>query len=79
MQKKNLAVIVASLFIVPVAAHADVTIYGFLSGGIESAKATGNGNSAKDYASRTRVVDENSRIGFKAGKTWAAAPRPSGK
>ncbi|MEN3809919.1 porin [Chromobacterium piscinae] len=65
MQKKNLAAIVASLFIVPVAAHADVTIYGFLSGGIESAKATGNGNSTKDYTSRTRVVDENSRIGFK--------------
>ncbi|QND85607.1 OmpC family porin [Chromobacterium vaccinii] len=65
MQKKNLAAIVASLFIVPVAAHADVTIYGFLSGGIESAKATGNGNPIKEYSSRTRVVDENSRIGFK--------------
>ncbi|MBX9268871.1 Porin [Chromobacterium violaceum] len=65
MQKKNLAAIVASLFIVPVAAHADVTIYGFLSGGIESAKATGSGNSATEYSSRTRVVDENSRIGFK--------------
>ncbi|AVG16992.1 porin [Chromobacterium sp. TRC.1.1.SA] len=65
MQKKNLAAIVASLFIVPVAAHADVTIYGFMSGGIESAKATGSGSSATEYSSRTRVVDENSRIGFK--------------
>ncbi|WP_434628019.1 porin [Chromobacterium sp. CV08] len=63
MQKKNLAAIVASLFIVPVAAHADVTIYGFISGGIESAKATGSTTS--QYSSRTRVVDENSRIGFK--------------
>ncbi|MBP4049985.1 Porin [Chromobacterium violaceum] len=63
MQKKNLAAIVASLFIVPVAAHADVTIYGFLSGGIESAKATGNGTT--EYSSRTRIVDHNSRIGFK--------------
>ncbi|OBU85834.1 porin [Chromobacterium subtsugae] len=65
MQKKNLAALVASLFILPVAAHADVTIYGFISAGIESAKATGNGNSAKDYTSRTRVSDQNSRIGFK--------------
>ncbi|AXE31450.1 porin [Chromobacterium phragmitis] len=63
MQKKNLAAIVASLFIVPVAAHADVTIYGFLSGGIESTKATGSGTS--EYSSRTRAVDYNSRIGFK--------------
>ncbi|MCD4503943.1 porin [Chromobacterium piscinae] len=65
MQKKNLAAIVASLFIVPVAAHADVTIYGFMSGGIESSKATGNGTASKEYSSRTRVVDHNSRIGFK--------------
>ncbi|QEL54984.1 porin [Chromobacterium paludis] len=68
MQKKNLAALVASLFLVPVAAHADVTIYGFMSGGIESTKATGNGNSSKDYTSRTRVVDHNSRIGFKGAE-----------
>ncbi|OHX11821.1 porin [Chromobacterium amazonense] len=68
MQKKNLAALVASLFIVPVAAHADVTIYGFLSAGIESVKATGNGNSANDYTSRTRVSDYNSRIGFKGNE-----------
>ncbi|OHX19759.1 porin [Chromobacterium sphagni] len=65
MQKKNLAALVASLFILPVAAHADVTVYGFLSGGIESAKATGNGTATNEYTSRTRVVDHNSRIGFK--------------
>ncbi|OWY37458.1 porin [Xenophilus sp. AP218F] len=68
MQKKNLAALVASLFILPVAAHADVTIYGFLSGGIESAKATGNGDSSKEYSSRTRVSDYNSRIGFKGNE-----------
>ncbi|AXE32854.1 porin [Chromobacterium phragmitis] len=68
MQKKNLAAIVASLFIVPVAAHADVTIYGFMSGAVESTKATGNGDSSKDYASRTRVTDNNSRIGFKGAE-----------
>ncbi|MBV8678934.1 MAG: porin [Aquitalea sp.] len=65
MQKKSLAALVATLFAVPFAAHADVTIYGFLSAGIESAKAVGNGTSANEYASRTRVVDNNSRIGFK--------------
>ncbi|MEJ8676883.1 porin [Chromobacterium amazonense] len=68
MQKKNLAALVASLFIVPVAAHADVTIYGFLSGAIESTKATGNGDSSKDYTSRSRVTDNNSRIGFKGSE-----------
>ncbi|WP_047258397.1 porin [Chromobacterium subtsugae] len=62
MQKKNLAALVASMFILPVAAHADVTIYGFLSAGIESAKASG---STSPYTSRTRVSDQNSRIGFK--------------
>ena len=68
MQKKNLAALVASLFILPVAAHADVTIYGFISAGIESVKATGNGNPANDYTSRTRVSDYNSRIGFKGNE-----------
>ena len=65
MQKKNLAALVATLFAVPFAAHADVTLYGFVSAGIESTKATGNGDQTKDYKSRGRVVDSNSRIGFK--------------
>ncbi|WP_226034278.1 porin [Aquitalea palustris] len=66
MQKKSLAALVATLFAVPFAAHADVTIYGFISSSIESTKATGaTAGSASDYKSRTRVVDDNSRIGFK--------------
>ncbi|QBJ80482.1 porin [Aquitalea sp. USM4] len=66
MHKKSLAALVATLFAVPFAAHADVTIYGFLSSSIESTKATGaTAGSASDYKSRTRVVDDNSRIGFK--------------
>lgn len=65
MQKKNVAALVATLFAVPFAAHADVTLYGFVSAGIESTKATGNGVEANDYKSRGRVVDSNSRIGFK--------------
>nr|WP_258869406.1 porin [Aquitalea magnusonii] len=66
MQKKSLAALVATLFAVPFAAHADVTIYGFLSSGIESTKATGaTDGSSSEYKSRTRIVDHNSRIGFK--------------
>ncbi|KIA80481.1 porin [Chromobacterium amazonense] len=75
MQKKNLAALVASLFIVPVAAHADVTIYGFLSAGIESTKAStsasassNNGVTFTPYNTRTRIVDHNSRIGFKGNE-----------
>jgi len=65
MQKKSLAALVATLFAVPFAAHADVTIYGFLSSGLESTKAVGNPTAANNYDSRTRVTDNNSRIGFK--------------
>ncbi|PXX48392.1 porin [Aquitalea magnusonii] len=66
MQKKSLAALVATLFAVPFAAHADVTIYGFISSSIESTKATGATNpNQPDYKSRTRIVDDNSRIGFK--------------
>ena len=65
MQKKNLAALVAAMFALPVVAHADVTIYGFLSGGIESSKASGASAGGTEYNSRTRIVDHNSRIGFK--------------
>lgn len=62
---KKLAIAVA--LALPAAAQADVTIYGFLSGGIESAKATGAAPAA-EYQSTTRVVDNNSRIGFKGNE-----------
>lgn len=62
---KKLALAVA--LAIPAAAQADVTIYGFLSGGIESAKATG-GAAATEYKRTTRVVDNNSRIGFKGNE-----------
>ena len=65
MHKKSLAALVATLFAVPFAAHADVTIYGFLSSSFESTKAVGNGTASKEYSSRSRVTDNNSRIGFK--------------
>lgn len=61
--KKQTLAIVAALA-VPAASHADVTIYGIMGAGIESASATGNGTSKKEYKTTTRVVDENSRIGF---------------
>ena len=53
------------MFALPVVAHADVTIYGFMSGGIESTKASGASTGGTEYSSRTRIVDHNSRIGFK--------------
>lgn len=68
MHKKSLAALVATLFAVPFAAHADVTIYGFLSSSIESTKATGTSVADGNYKSRTRVVDDNSRIGFKGNE-----------
>lgn len=64
MHKKSLAALVATLFAVPFAAHADVTIYGFLSSGFESTKATG-ATDGVNYNSRSRVTDNNSRLGFK--------------
>ncbi|MCW3479036.1 porin [Neisseriaceae bacterium JH1-16] len=63
--KLKLALAVAAIGL-PVAAQADATIYGFISGGVESAKATGNGSA--EYKSTTRVVDNNSRIGFKGNE-----------
>lgn len=65
---KKLTLAIAAALAIPAAAHADVMIYGFLSGGIETAKATGNGSPANEYKATTRVVDNNSRIGFKGNE-----------
>lgn len=62
--KKRIIGIMAAL-VVPVCAHADVTIYGYMSAGVESVKANGNGTAANEVKSTTRVEDMNSRIGFK--------------
>ncbi|WP_024303126.1 porin [Pseudogulbenkiania sp. MAI-1] len=59
-----IAAVVAGAFATP--AMADATIYGFVSAGVESAKATGSGTS--EYKSRSRVTDQNSRIGFKGNE-----------
>jgi len=48
----------------PLTAKADVTIYGLMSAGIESARVTGNGISN----TTGRVEDLNSRIGFKGNE-----------
>ncbi|AXK38993.1 porin [Crenobacter cavernae] len=61
-KKLTLAVALA----LPAIAQADVTIYGFLSAGVESAKATGSGGA--EYKTTTRVVDNSSRIGFKGNE-----------
>ncbi|MBV8048868.1 MAG: porin [Paludibacterium sp.] len=65
MNKKIIAVALAGAFITPLA-MADVTLYGFISAGLESATASGTSAAANNtYVGRTRVSDENSRIGFK--------------
>lgn len=61
-----IAAVVAGAFAAP--AMADVTIYGFISAGVESVKATGATDSTKDIKSTTRVSDGNSRIGFKGNE-----------
>jgi len=68
MQKKTLAVALAALFALPAVAQAEVTIYGFMAASVDSAKATGNGDAAKDYKRSTRVNSDNSRIGFKGSE-----------
>ncbi|MDN0074069.1 porin [Crenobacter sp. SG2303] len=54
----------AAALALPLAAHADVTIYGLMSAGVESTKVTGNGTST----TTGRVEDLNSRIGFKGNE-----------
>lgn len=65
MRTRQLVITVALTAALPCAAKADVTMYGFLSGALESASATGG---VKEYKTTTRVVDNNSRIGFKGGE-----------
>ncbi|NDV12874.1 porin [Crenobacter caeni] len=66
MYKHTLAAALAAIFTLP--AHADVNIYGFISAGVESAKADGAAKPADNYKRTTRVTDENSRIGFKGSE-----------
>ena len=75
MNKKLIAAALMGAFAAP-AALADVTIYGFISAGVEYTQATGGvykatGLSAKDsdqYEGRVRIQNENSRIGFKGAE-----------
>ncbi|MCL6262881.1 porin [Craterilacuibacter sp. RT1T] len=82
MQKKTLALALSALFALPVVAHADVVIYGFMAGSVDSAKATGTDTSKigkavdadkkpvlnSEYDRTTRVNSDNSRIGFKGSE-----------
>lgn len=63
MNKKIIAIALTGAFITPLA-MADVTIYGFMSAGVESTTASGTLHGA-NAPTRTNVTDENSRIGFK--------------
>lgn len=51
------------MFSLPVVSHADVTLHGFLSSGIESTRAAESGGSK--YSTTSRTIDHDSRIGFK--------------
>jgi predicted porin len=64
MKKKIIALALASSFAAPLA-MADVTIYGVMSASVESVQATGGSTT---LSSRTRVADNNSRIGFKGSE-----------
>lgn len=70
-QDKTIALALA-IAALPLAAHADVTVYGFLSGGVESVKASGAGDAGKTLRSGARVVDNNSRIGFRGSEDLGA-------
>ncbi len=66
MNKKLIAAALAGAFVAPVA-MADVQIYGFISAGVEHAKATGaSGNVAtsNQYEGRIRIANENSPYRF---------------
>lgn len=64
MHKKLLASLI-TLSTLPMAAHADISWYGYISASVESVKASGNGNAANDVVSTNRVSDEGSRLGVK--------------
>ncbi len=64
MQKKLLASLI-TLSLTSFAAHAEITWYGFLSAGVESVKASGNGDFKKDVPGTGRVTDQGSRLGVK--------------
>ena len=68
MNKKIIAAALAGAFITPLA-MADVTLYGFISAAVEGASASNsNSASANIYSGRSKVSDQNSRIGFKGNE-----------
>lgn len=74
MNRKIIAAAVAGALLAPLAAQAEVTIYGSLRGSFEGVSATGAdtpagvNTTAPNVASRTRVQANNSRLGFKGSE-----------
>jgi predicted porin len=64
MNKKIIAIALTTAFAAPLAAHADVTIYGYMSMAVESVNTTGATNGV-NAPRQTHVTDQTSRIGFK--------------
>lgn len=80
--KKTLAVVIASMFVAPIA-MAEVTIYGSLRTGVEYSNSSGAVDSTKNLT-RVRLVDQSSRLGFRGtdkldngmSVIWQAEQRP---
>jgi predicted porin len=69
MQKKLMALAVAGALGAPLLANAQtVQIYGRANLGLDNYSATGAANSAGNYASRMRVFDSASRLGFRGSE-----------
>ncbi len=69
MQKKILVLAVAGALAAPVAAMAQVQVYGRANLGIDTYEATGaTAGSTADLKKRTRVFDFGSRLGFKGSE-----------
>jgi predicted porin len=63
MNKKIIAIALTTAFAAPLAAHADVTLYGYLIFAVESVNTTGATTGA-NAPRQTHVTDQTSRIGF---------------
>lgn len=66
MKKSLIALTLAAL---PVAAMADVTLYGTIKAGVETSRSVAhNGAQAASVETGTGIVDLGSKIGFKEAK-----------
>jgi len=65
--RRKLLVLALGASLAPIAAQAEVTLYGFMSGAVESVKTSGATNGT-NLGRVSRVTDQTSRIGFKGNE-----------